>query len=371
MPPRVLILTASIGEGHDRPAHALAEQLRQEEAGVEVLVEDGLAPMGRLLRTINESGPRLIYYRARWLFDIEYALFSRFAPTRRMGQLLLGPVGGPGLGRLLRSRDPDVVVSTYPVTTEVLAWLRRRGELAVPAVSAVTDLAGLRYWAAPGIDLHLVIHPESESEVRGIAGSETEVRCVRGLSDVSFERPREPRDARRALALPARGKVVLVSGGGWGVGDLEQAIGVALRLEDVRAVVCLCGRNEELRGSLVREYAPESRLRVEGFTDQMSEWMAAGDALVHSTAGLTVQEALVRGCPVISYGWGRGHIRLSNRAYRRFGLADVVGSAGELEQALREALARPRTPDLGFSRRESAASLVLACARRHESARVG
>ena len=51
----------------------------------------------------------------------------------------------------------------------------------------------------------------------------------------------------------------------------------------------------------------------------MSDWLAAGDALVHSTGGLTVLEAHVRGCPTISYGWGRGHIRANNEAFLRFG----------------------------------------------------
>jgi UDP-N-acetylglucosamine:LPS N-acetylglucosamine transferase len=369
MEPRVLILTASIGEGHDQPARALADQLRREDASAEVLVEDGLAPMGRLLTLVNESGPRLIYYRARLLFDVEYALFSRFWPTRRAGQLLLGPVGGPGLMRFIGERKPDVVVSTYPVTTEVLGWLRLRGRLDVPACSAVTDLAGLRYWAAEGVDLHLITHPESLAEVRRIAGERTEVRCVRGLSDEAFEQPRAPEDARRALGLPVFGRVVLVSGGGWGVGDLEQAVRVALRLPEVSMVACLCGRNEDLRSRLAHEFAGVERVRLEGFSGQMSEWLAAGDALVHSTAGLTVQEAQVRGCPVISYGWGRGHIRLSNRAYRRFGLAEVVDSPQRLERVLRDALARPRVADASFAERASAALLVLACARRHQLAR--
>jgi len=36
--------------------------------------------------------------------------------------------------------------------------------------------------------------------------------------------------------------------------------------------------------------------------------------------GLTVLEALMRGCPAVSYGWGRGHVRVNNAAFRRFGL---------------------------------------------------
>ena len=39
----------------------------------------------------------------------------------------------------------------------------------MPVVSAITDLAALRYWAHPGVDLHLITHPESDAEVRAIA----------------------------------------------------------------------------------------------------------------------------------------------------------------------------------------------------------
>ena len=84
--------------------------------------------------------------------------------------------------------------------------------------------------------------------------------------------------------------------------------------------------------------------------------------LVHSTAGLTVLEAHMRGCPTISYGWGRGHIRLNNQAFRRFGLAEVAETPEELAAALRRALAARKTRDLSFASIPSAASLVLACA---------
>ena len=104
-------------------------------------------------------------------------------------------------------------------------------------------------------------------------------------------------------------------------------------------------------------------MHIEGFTESMPDWLAAADALVHSTAGLTILEALIRGCPAISFGWGRGHIRINNAAFRRFGLVDVVETTAELEAALLRALQTRGAPDLGYARRASAASLVLAEAR--------
>lgn len=359
MAPRVLILTATVGEGHDLPARTLAAQLRAERPSVQVVLEDGLAAMGRLFIAINESAPRIIFYRLQWVYDAAFWLFVRFRPTRRLSQELVGRVGSPGVLRLIRRANPDVVVSTYPMTTEVLGWLRRRGRLGIPVCAAITDLAAMHYWAARGVDLHLVTHPESIEEVREVAGHETEARCVHGLTSSDFAEPRESDVARSALGLPREGKIVLVSGGGWGVGDLASAVDAALALEVVK-VVCLCGRNDDLRTKMEQRYGGVRRVQIIGFTDRMGDWLAAGDALVHSTAGLTVLEAHIRGCPTISYGWGRGHIRLNNEAFRRFGLADVVTSRAALPAALRRALTQRKPQDLSFAGLPSAASLVLA-----------
>jgi UDP-N-acetylglucosamine:LPS N-acetylglucosamine transferase len=101
-----------------------------------------------------------------------------------------------------------------------------------------------------------------------------------------------------------------------------------------------------------------------GFTDRMGDVLAAADALIHSTAGLTVLEAHVRGCPTISYGWGRAHIRANNEAFVRFQLAQVARDRAALGPALRAALARRGPPDLSFAALPSAASLVLQCVAR-------
>jgi UDP-N-acetylglucosamine:LPS N-acetylglucosamine transferase len=153
--------------------------------------------------------------------------------------------------------------------------------------------------------------------------------------------------------------VVLVSGGGWGVGDLAEAVETALALDSVSAVVCLCGRNEELRSRLSGQFAGDPRFRSEGFTDQIADWLAAGDALIHSTGGLTVLEAHMRGCPTISFGWGRGHIRANNAAFRQFGLAEVAATHEELRAALARALVARGAPDGSFALLPSAASAVL------------
>ncbi len=356
-PRQILIISADIGEGHDLPARAVAREFKDEDPDAQISIVNGLPAMGPILtRTLRENSAFMFQYLP-WLFDFQYMLFMYFAPTRWLARRLLTALGRRGLMRLIRAHDPDLIVSTYPGVTAVLGELRRKGRLNVPCYSSITDLAGLQFWAHPGIDLHFITHPESAEEVERIAGPGS-VRWAKPPTAPAFLAVRSRADARRALRLPAEGRVIAVSGGGWGVGDLAGATAAALKFEDA-TVLCLCGRNDKLRANVAHRFAGEPRLRIMGFTDRMGDVLAAADVLVHSSAGLTVLEAIIRGCPVVSYGFGVGHVRASNAALERFKLAQVARRESDLQPAIAYALEHHPEPDPAFARRPSTASLIL------------
>ena len=353
---RCVILTASIGAGHDLPAEVLREELSERGAEVEVL--DSLALAGGFVeRSITSASFETPL--ANRLYDLEVRLLHEVAFTRRAAGRLGELLAGPKVLETLAERRADVVVSTYPGSTEVIGRLRQRGRLSIPAVAAITDLAALTFWAHPGCDLHLVTQAEAIPEVRAIAGSRTEVLHVRGLDDPRFADPPSREAARRALELPD-GPVVVVSGGGWAVGDLGGAAEEALAVGAFAIV--LCGSRDDVRAQLAARFAAEERVRVLGFTDRMPDFLAAADVLIHSTAGLTVLEAWIRGCRPISYGWGVAHVRLNNEAFKRFGIADVVPDRAALRPALERALAAPRVSHPEYGDQPSAADEILALA---------
>ncbi len=356
--PRVLILTADIGEGHDLPARMIAADLGKSLPGAEVTVDNGLEAMGKMMSAVVRGGSRFTFRRAPWVFDVQYWLIAKFAPTRWLAMQLMYLTGARGLLRQVAEYQPDVIISTYPGVTVVLGMLREKRRLDIPVQSAITDLAGLRYWAHPGVDLHYVTHPESIEEVERLVGPGT-VEWARPPISPEFLAPRTRRDAREALGVNLNARMVLVSGGGWGVGDLERAIELALA-DGETEVVCIAGRNEIAQRKLEARFGDNPRVRVLGFTDQMSDWMAAADAMIHATAGLTVLEAHIRGCPVISYGFSAGHLRANNAAFERFGIAEVARSDHELESTLRHVAAERRSPDSSFASLPSIASRALA-----------
>ncbi len=335
---RVLILSADVGEGHAAAARALAQQIEATAGGAEVTVIDGLAAMGRVLRPVVQDGYRVQLRFLPWSYTLVYWLLERVPPVRWLTRWQLCLFGARPLARHIAEHEPDVVVSTYPAVTVVLARLRRTGAVSCPTVATITDLTGLFFWAQGGIDTHLVMYGESLSSVERIAG-EGSARLVRPLISAEFLRPRCPLQTRRALGLPEEGRMVVVSGGGWGVGDIEGAVDELCRVPEISSIVCLAGRNEPLHERLTGTFAREPRVHVYGFTDRMPQLLAAADALVHSTGGVTCLEARATGTPVVSYGLPVGHARLNTRAMAELDLLRLANDTDELREHVQASFA--------------------------------
>ncbi|HUB75907.1 MAG TPA: glycosyltransferase [Solirubrobacteraceae bacterium] len=324
----MLILSADVGEGHAAAARALREQLERSGAAVAVEVIDGLEAMGPLVRRVVSDGYRKQLKVAPRSYSAYYWLLGHAPPVRALTKLMLTRLGARSLARAVAERAPDVVVSTYPAITVVLSYMRRRRMLAVPAVATITDMTGLFFWAQRGIDTHLVMYEASLPDVERIAGRGS-AEVVRPLIAAEFLEPRDPSAARAALGLPRSGHVVVVSGGGWGVGDLDGAVAELTRIPDA-TIVCVAGRNEEARERLAQRFAGDAHVRILGFTDRMADLLAAADVLVHSTGGVTCLEAMARGCPIVSYGLPVGHAKLNTRLMADHELLRLASTTGEL-----------------------------------------
>jgi processive 1,2-diacylglycerol beta-glucosyltransferase len=333
-PRRVLILSADVGEGHAAAARALARQIEESPQSAEVTVIDGLRAMGPVLKPVVEDGYRIQLRLVPWTYSLIYWMLRYVAPVRALTRRLLCLFGSHPLARAIAAHDPDVVVSTYPAVTVVLARLRRTGAVKCPTIATITDLTGLFFWAQRGIDMHMVMYGQSLRSVERIAGRGS-ARLVQPLISAEFLEERSPRESRRELGLPESGRMVVVSGGGWGVGDIAGAVREFTAVPEVSSIVCLAGHNEQLARKLRRVFVEVPRVHVYGFTDKMPDLLAAADVLVHSTGGVTCLEAMAAGTPVVSYGLPVGHARVNTREMAALDLVRLAKDTSELREHVR------------------------------------
>jgi UDP-N-acetylglucosamine:LPS N-acetylglucosamine transferase len=345
----------------------VADDLRTRSGDVDVEIADALEGLGRLLRFLLLHAYRWQLRAAPWTFGLLYILFSRLKWMRTLGGVALGVLGGRSLCRFVQASDPDLVVSTYPPATAVLGQLKSRRRVACPVHAVVTDIGGLAFWIHPSVEQHYVMDESCVAEADALVGV-GRATCVSPLVGRDFFDAPTSEEARHSLAVADGQRLIVVSGGGWGVGDLDGAVRAALTVTDSR-VICLAGRSEKTRTSLQLAFARNGRVSVWGFTDRMSALLAAADVLVHSTGGMTCLEALASGCSIVAYGAPPGHARLTARTMSSLGLVREAKTPQQLSQVLQEVLHLPgrvdarRLPDSP----SAAALLLTATLREHDN----
>jgi UDP-N-acetylglucosamine:LPS N-acetylglucosamine transferase len=358
---RVLILSAAVGRGHNAAAEGLREELATEPAA-HVTLCNGLGARDRPLRVFLERFTRWQLLRCPTAYAVSYRLGVRWRHGRRLSARFLYAISRRPLSTLIAEHRPDVVVCTYPGVTMPLALMRLRGELEIPVCALITDLTSLHFWAHPGADLHLASYSESLQEIAEIAAG-ADVQVIRPPLHPAHWTPRERQGARIELGLDPDMPVVLVSGGGWGLGDLAGAVDAALAVAGAQVVV-VCGENQRARCALDARYGSRSRVTVLGYSNDMADLLAAASVLVHCTGGMTCLEAAVHGRPVISYGLCAGHIAHNTTAMVRLGLLSHARDGRRLRALLKTALRSPPLAPSTVAERQPAAHAVLELADR-------
>src|SRR5919106_3430837 len=335
-PRRVLIVSADIGGGHHATGRALEAAIRSRWPEATISWVDTLEVM--------KAGPAFrAIYRANvevtpWLYDFFYDRIDRWPWFARSSKAVTSAWAGRRLARELDRLAPDLVLSTYPLGSGGLAWLRRRGALDVPVGAWISDFAPHPFWVYEELDLHVVMPPACVALARR-AEPGARISPPAALPVLPDFAPGDRAAARSALGLRPEPLTVLVACGVYAFGAVEEAVDVLLAVGGRRVqVVVACGRNDALRQTLQRRPEAGHRLVLLGWTDRMAEVTRAADVVVTNAGGATSLEALATGRPVLMFRPIAGHGRANAEAMARAGVAVLFPDGHDLGGALRRLL---------------------------------
>ncbi|WAL65880.1 glycosyltransferase [Amycolatopsis cynarae] len=321
---RVVLLSARIGAGHDGAAAELARRLRAR--GLRVDRHDFLDLLpGRLGQWLCDA-----YHRELEIAPGSWDWLLAALGTAPLAWLAgrLAALAGPKL-RALLDPAPALVVSTYPLASQALGDLRRRGLLPAPVAVYLTDPSVHRLVVASRADLHIAPNRHAAAATRHL-GAPRAITAQPVVAPSFRPAGAGERDrAREKFGFGPGERLALVVSGSWGVGEVE-AITADVSATGVARPVVVCGRNEALRHRLIAAGVPH----VLGWVDDMPELMRACDVAVQNAGGLTTLEALASGLPVITYRCLPGHGRTNARVLDRIGLVPAVTDPAALADAL-------------------------------------
>ena len=179
---RVLVISASMGAGHDGAAKELKTRL--ERHGVAVDVVDYLAylPAGTGWFVRWFYGKQLSV--APKSYQVLYQTIERFRFAQRVCAFYTS-TAKRALAKAIGKHPYSLIVSTYPLASQTMGQLRHAGRLDTPLATILTDFSVHALWVNKHIDLHLALSHRDRRAGQG-ARRQPRVEVVEPLVAAKF-----------------------------------------------------------------------------------------------------------------------------------------------------------------------------------------
>jgi UDP-N-acetylglucosamine:LPS N-acetylglucosamine transferase len=331
---RILILSASFGDGHNAAARSIRDTLELSGENVSAEVLDLFELASPRVNAVMKKAYQGIVRFAPSLWSRVFAVFDNpklFEPQIRSMRKMRN-----ALGDLLCKTNPDVVVSTYPVYSYFIAELFREKKRSFRLITVVTDsISVCAAWFHVPSDIFVVADEPTASVLRE-AGVDPD-----RIKPLGFPvSPLFTRGPKSAIATPANGvrpKVLYVIN--TGKSRAGHSLERLLHAQNLDLTIT-AGRNAALKARLTHRFCDYgSRVQVLGWTNQMPQLLMSHHLLIGKAGGATVQETIAAACPMIINQVIPGQEEGNARLIEMLGGGAVAGHIHEVPQLVENALA--------------------------------
>ncbi len=289
--PRILILTASMGEGHNTAARNIRDALVAESRGdAEVLVADPYTRTNPVINKLMQKGYATAINRYPRAWRVVFGLLSKRGVVEGMGPILAELTAA--VKALIDEFRPDIIASTYPVFSFLMAKIRRRDtSVTVPFYTVITDSTMINSaWYRCPCDGSIVADDQTARVLLNDGVPPEKVHVLGFPVGLAFEShhpaPPPSKDGWKAIFFPS--------------GVSEFAVKVLTHLAEIPRlqVTVVTGRRENVLRKLHDARLPKHGSLL-GWTDDMPVLMASHHIFIGKAGGATVQEAIAAQIPFL------------------------------------------------------------------------
>ena len=304
--PRILIVTAAFGEGHNSAARNMALALDAE--GAVSQVADPCLLGAPMLTSVLSRGYRFITNRLPGLWYQIYKSTDNYDFSKRQLPLMRFPE--KAMGRLIDQFKPDAIVSTYPIYPYFLKRIRQGVDGSIPMITVVTDSIEINAaWLRSPSDWWLVTDKKTRKRMDPPVPADQIVDTGFPVHPqfASLETVAQDDDCSpfRVLYFPTATKSLLSS---HGRALLDASEDIRLTIVMGRNVRKLYGRAKALKESY------PGRVRLIGWTRRVPQLLARHHLVIGKAGGATVHEAIAARCPMLIHhlvpGQEEGNLQL-------------------------------------------------------------
>ena len=319
---KVLLLPASLGDGHKQVASALREAFVERDVHV-VEVDCFRGTSLRMSRCLEVSYEWITRYSSP-VYGLGYRMTSNLRPHNSIWKAA-ALLSKPAVMRALERYHPDIVLQLFPDRS--LATLLSRQKR--PYIGVVlTDYSIHGHWFHDNVDTYFLAHENLRDYAQPFLTTKSEV-VISGIpvrSQFYVEQTQHPVNNQPYILFATGGRGVFP--------QLRQTIAIAHRELSGYAVYVMCGRNEKMFNAMRELFNHTPNIHALPFVNNVASWLRGASFAVIKSGGVTVSECLATHCPMIIYHPQPGQ-ETNNAAFMKsIGAAEVVQNLDDFRDAL-------------------------------------
>ena len=299
---KILIISATIGQGHNAVAKSVAKELRSRGITCDVLdmyryispalqkiVQGGYLASIRSVQHTRVIGAK--YYEG---MEKNYKPLNEY-PSARKNKVPFAKK----IHKFIEEYEPDAIICTMVYCVHIVDTIKALGWKDVPLIGIDTDFTVQAHWQGNDYLDYMVVASEALAPyLKERQIPEQKVLPFGIPINPKFGFKVEKRLAKEMLCLDPDKKVILVMGGSMGYGNMDRTIyDLDDYSEDFQAMV-VCGSNIQMHHRL-RKHKFSHRFDVYGFSHDIPLMMDAADVVITKPGGISLSEALAKHVPMV------------------------------------------------------------------------
>ena len=302
---KILIFYASFGGGHLSAAKSIEKYLLKNYSDIDVELIDCMIYVNKTIEKISTSAYKEMAKKMPWAWGKIYE-GSQKGPLAHISSKA-NSFMAIKLLKLLREKNPDIIISTHPFGSQMCSYLKRKGKVNFKIATILTDFKSHDQWlvGADYTDFFFVSNTDMQKELVQKNINENKI-IVTGIPvREEFLIPHNKEKILADLNFATNKKTILFFGGGeFGLGkDMTLKVFECLLSRCPQTqIIAISGRNEVMKNkfeNFVEQYSRKNDVRIFEFTNKVAEYMSIANLVVTKPGGLTSSESLVSHLPMV------------------------------------------------------------------------
>lgn len=302
---KILIFYASYGGGHLNAAKSIKECIDTNYNNCETELIDCMKYVNKPIEKITTAAYREMAKKIPWAWGKIYN-DSQKGPLAHISSRT-NMIFAVKLLKLLKEKNPDIIISTHPFGSQMCSYLKRKGKISSKIATIMTDFSPHDQWLVghENTDYFFVAHNKMKEYLISKNIPESKVFATGIPISSRFLKKYNQKEILNEFNLKENKKTILFFGGGeFGLGKtktIQIFEDLSKNFKDIQ-VIAIAGKNQKMKiafEEIVSTYKKQDNIKVLEYTNKVPELMAISDLVISKPGGLTTSESLASELPMI------------------------------------------------------------------------